>query len=1073
VRSRTGVIGLVLLMVSAAPASASDDFEAALKTACAEGSALTDARLLDIARATYRSLDRTAPGFFCESEAVDGRLDAVRSAQRRRARAIEVARVYGLAARQRAGQVRERTLERWREHAYEQYVAGLTIDPVAAGARAGLRRLLKEPLRGDHCERARELLDTRLLWEARAEIARGMSTPSAAACRSVRQALVKRRARAFDHVHQGLAAERAGNAAGARAEFIAALAADPGAHGALAGLRRVPSPLPTDAAQPSVVTRLEIGGDCARGKPSGPRPALVSVATVRVASGDPDVERMRENRARGARFRAARDSLLYRVGLPRPDDETLIHHGYNAQDRAGSVELAVADGVATVTFRVDGAINERRPQYVWPWVISPDDEGVIVEPGLGPAPPGTKRRAELASCGWKAAGSDPQPGSDSAPTHGDRSTLAWDLRGVEKPPRVTLATPRLDRLSLGGSSAWALLRSMGALLVPGALFTFALVLLRGARRWRLRSAAAIGLVTVLADGAGLYMLYQRELEGTGRQLAYAVVPLVLALALFLVLAAPRAIAWRVLWGLAIVAALALVVWSAMDTPWFDLPGDVVLALAVGLVALMSYALLSAAASGLALGVGRPRSEWKTIWRRSAHALIWIAVLAQAGQPVLRWQTGWPDRAVIFEGDNPVREHWRETLHFDVIYEPFATLGTSVLLLVVPAAGLAIAALEVRRARQPRRATFATWHLRWSVGLLFAIVALGTSAPVLGLPIPIAFALSLLYLKWTRSKAVDRAETYARKKLARSETADSVLTERRRELVERAAAVRRQLRVEDDLQAKYAAGDDKVTDPELATRVQAAQDRTRKLREGDATEPPPPPVTVPLPEKSPPEVVALALGPTGDWGANGRAAVRLALPLIAIPVAFSAYVIVDNIVDRWSLAVLYHAPIAIIGSLAAETLFWIVAAFTLGALLAYLPFRSSPAKGVALAGAYIVPLLALHVISEVVDDVTHFGRLFHLQLSSWTFRGFELLLFLVALGVRLDRVSVKDTVARLVPLYGLDDFRATVVYAAPVVLTIVLVGGQLFRGEAAGAIQTILENVSSFVPAGARLPGLGN
>jgi hypothetical protein len=184
------------------------------------------------------------------------------------------------------------------------------------------------------------------------------------------------------------------------------------------------------------------------------------------------------------------------------------------------------------------------------------------------------------------------------------------------------------------------------------------------------------------------------------------------------------------------------------------------------------------------------------------------------------------------------------------------------------------------------------------------------------------------------------------------------------------------------------------------------------------------------------------------------------------------VLADGIIDRWSWAMLWQSPVGVVANVARETVFWTVSAFSLGALLAYLPFRNAPMKGLALAGAYIAPLLALQVIGIVVDSVFEIGRPFQLELSDWSFRGFELILFLMAVGVRLDALSVKDSVARLVPLYGLDDFRSAIVYIAPVVLTIVLVGGQLFRGDASSAVQTILENASSFVPAGAGLPGLG-
>ena len=60
------------MTLPATGARASDDFDNALRKACAEGAALTDARLLDLAQAAYRSLVRTAPGRSCDGQRVEG-----------------------------------------------------------------------------------------------------------------------------------------------------------------------------------------------------------------------------------------------------------------------------------------------------------------------------------------------------------------------------------------------------------------------------------------------------------------------------------------------------------------------------------------------------------------------------------------------------------------------------------------------------------------------------------------------------------------------------------------------------------------------------------------------------------------------------------------------------------------------------------------------------------------------------------------------------------------------------------------------------------------------------------------
>jgi hypothetical protein len=1074
------MIAGALLTLHPGTGLANDDFEDAVQSACAEAAAFSNAHLLDMARAAYSNIERAASRRRCDHDhPVEQLIADLRVKQHARARAIELARLYRLAATQTNG----RAAARWRKRAYEKYLAGLRLDPLGDGARAGLRHLLvghPSDATGAHCRRSQDLLAVHLLWEARLELARGMTSGAEPGCRRAQRALVRARTRAYRRVHRGLAAERAGDSPRARAQYIQALASDPAAVGARAGLHRTRPPLPTEADPSAVVLRLQIGRGCEGGVAtvaSGPRPPVVSSVTIRMPASDPTIRAMRLDHERGARFREARDDLIRRAGLPRPS-RRLAKFGYNAQDRAGKHELTVRDGVGEVTFQLGGVIYERRIQYLWPWIIKSADPGIIVRPSLRRSPPGSKKRVEVVSCVWKPVIASPSPPSDSEPTDGDRSSLAWDLeaRRISSRPQVTLKAPLLDRWSLAGSGLAAALRFIASMLVPGVLLLLAFRRLAGSPV-RLRIAAVIVALLMVTIAVVVIVLYGRNPIRTPVALAIGVGPLVLLLALYLSLAPPASIFGRVVIGIGIVAALTIMVWDAwvLPTPRMALPDGVVLALAVVLVALMAFALLTAALRAFAEGLGRPPSSWRRGWRLTAEGLIVVACIAQAGQFVLQRRTAWSLFGAVFEGDDLLRQDWLRNTNFGLIFQPFDLLVNSVPLLTVIVAGLALSALRSGAEQQAEAVTFTDARLRRLAMVLFVAVAVGSSAPLLGVPLPIAFAMSLGYLRWIRSSTVERAEEYARVKLGRTDTDDSILSEERPQLIARAAAVHRELRVEDQLQAKYGTGDTTVADEAaLSTGLAAARKRLRALRRGGSNaKDAEPPLTVPLPQRAPPEAVALALGPTGDWWKNGVESIKLAWPLIAVPLVFSASVMIGDIIDRWSMAMLFQSPVGVVTNVVRETVFWMVSAFSLGALLAYLPFRNSPMKGLALASVYIVPLLALQVIAQVVDVLFEVGQPFQLEISDWSFRGFELVLVLMAVGVRLDSMSVRDSVARLVPLYGLDDVRYAIVYIAPVALTIVLVGGQLFRGDASSAVQTILENATNLVPSGGGIPGLGH
>jgi hypothetical protein len=82
-------------------------------------------------------------------------------------------------------------------------------------------------------------------------------------------------------------------------------------------------------------------------------------------------------------------------------------------------------------------------------------------------------------------------------------------------------------------------------------------------------------------------------------------------------------------------------------------------------------------------------------------------------------------------------------------------------------------------------------------------------------------------------------------------------------------------------------------------------------------------------------------------------------------------------------------------------FWLVAAFTFGALYSYLWGRNGMAKGVTLAGVYllvqaIIALLQLWMQRQGTSALN----------AVFTVRAWLLLLFLVVLGLRIDSLTLR-------------------------------------------------------------------
>ena len=173
----------------------------------------------------------------------------------------------------------------WRKKAFRAYLQGLALDPASPGARAGLRALLRNgrprrpPHVREHCERARALLRVRLQREARAESVRASAAgrPCPADIAAARRG---RRSVAYSWLRDGEARERADDRDGARRDYVAALAVDPGLDDALAGLDRMRPDIPEPASLADVAKLPALASLAAFLLVVGATVAFVLVATA-------------------------------------------------------------------------------------------------------------------------------------------------------------------------------------------------------------------------------------------------------------------------------------------------------------------------------------------------------------------------------------------------------------------------------------------------------------------------------------------------------------------------------------------------------------------------------------------------------------------------------------------------------------------------------------------------------------------------------------------------------------------------------------------------------------------------
>jgi hypothetical protein len=322
-----------------------------------------------------------------------------------------------------------------------------------------------------------------------------------------------------------------------------------------------------------------------------------------------------------------------------------------------------------------------------------------------------------------------------------------------------------------------------------------------------------------------------------------------------------------------------------------------------------------------------------------------------------------------------------------------------------------------------------WLVR-VIALLYAGFVVGTGGvlPSVGVAVPVAFAVALVAMLYLPRPRLDLVA------VAKGRDVEAEAEELRQH-----RALDRLRRRQRDLSGQYAKG-------ALAAEEYYTQDRAlvAEIRAAEAV----PGTTTPLASRA-----SLSLGPGTTWWDNVREAVRWGALLAVVPLAYYLYVFFSRLGSTLAFEPGFRPLGALVG-LAAEVAFWLVGSITFGALLPHLPGRNGIVKALSLWSVYLVASLV-----AVVAAHEHYN-------AQWSFRAFEFLLFLIALGVTLDWKMLgirRATLSQLLDYYQLRDVRAVATYAAPVILSTVVIAQQLLTGEAHDAIISIIKNFSTVLP----------
>jgi hypothetical protein len=389
---------------------------------------------------------------------------------------------------------------------------------------------------------------------------------------------------------------------------------------------------------------------------------------------------------------------------------------------------------------------------------------------------------------------------------------------------------------------------------------------------------------------------------------------------------------------------------------------------------------------------------------------------------------------------------------DLLYQLMVMLP----LVALIAAGLI---LRARRSAQTPKSVFLPSGAEASiVALLFAGFVVRPWGFVLGFWVPVAFFVAFLLLRLVvrHPRLKQREELIRAANPTLPEGAPSPLITHRQELLRRSLAVEliegRERKLYDRAFAEGMCQSDYESKHEELVAEGATQRTGVSLEVGNGQA-----LQLPAEVKLAPNQLALASGPGQTWWDSGRIAVEKGWILALIPVAIYGIELYNRRGSpplSWSAP---FAPLSFVSSITLEFAVWITLAFVFGCLYAHLPGSNGLVKGATLAATFLVA-------NTVGVQVAHW--IGGAPASAVMFRTAQLLLFLIVLGVLLDRETIRIAGhhwRELLAHYQLRKNRGLVTYLAPLAIAIITIGQLLATGDLGKALSEIVKNVPQAIP----------
>lgn len=209
---------------------------------------------------------------------------------------------------------------------------------------------------------------------------------------------------------------------------------------------------------------------------------------------------------------------------------------------------------------------------------------------------------------------------------------------------------------------------------------------------------------------------------------------------------------------------------------------------------------------------------------------------------------------------------------------------------------------------------------------------------------------------------------------------------------------------------------------------------------------------PIPKGSPPASRLRTRLPRDNPAENTMLAIKIAAVLAIIPVSYFTYTTITNLPKN--LQQPGPGVIFVVAGVVGQMTGWILTGIVFAGVSTRVRGGFGPIRALVISAAWFAAAFTVYVIDRWTQNPT--GR-------SWSFFGLQLLLFLVTFGVIWDAYILsehpgKDSLNQLREAYKLQEARAVVLYAVPLLLAIIVLGQQVANGSGVEFVKSALNVV---------------